>query len=162
MFSYDDPNNSSKNTATYENAPRSHKAHNDRHGYLHHVLRCTLVSVMYSKPAHVLSVILQELVNHPEERLEWLVYVISQCREFLVLYTNSCPKWHDAGLVLMNSEISVGAFLPPSKFAHVHLVVTNDIGGLNSDVFLIRVNEWAVSYLIASISYKSWDPNFLP
>ncbi|KAM0811624.1 putative Glycosyltransferase family 34 protein [Seiridium cardinale] len=138
VFAY---SNSTQQDTTYENALRSHKTHNDRYGYLHHVLRRTLLSVQYSKPAYVLSVILQELVKPPSERLEWLV-------------------WHDADLVLMNSEIPLEVFLPPANFDHIHLIVTNDLGGLNSGVFFIRVNEWAVSYLTASISYKSWDPNF--
>ncbi|KAI0124093.1 hypothetical protein BJ170DRAFT_686461 [Xylariales sp. AK1849] len=138
MFSY---NNVAKDTTTYENALRSHKPHNDRYGYLHYVLRCSLISVQYSKPAYVLSIILQELVKPPCERLDWLV-------------------WHDADLVLMNSEIPLEAFLPPPEFDHIHLIVTNDLSGLNSGVFFIRVNEWSVSYLTASLSYKSWDPNF--
>lgn len=70
MFSYQ---NSTMDTALYEDALRSHKAHNDRYGYLHHVLRRSLISVQYSKPAYILSVILQELVKPPAERLEWLV-----------------------------------------------------------------------------------------
>lgn len=67
--------NTTNDTILYEDALRSHKAHNDQHGYLHHVLRRSLLSIQYSKPAYVLSVILQELVKPPGERLEWLVYV---------------------------------------------------------------------------------------
>jgi hypothetical protein len=76
MFSY---NNSTKDTTTFEEALRSHKAHDDRHGYLHYVLRRSLIGIEYSKPAYFLSIILQELLKPPAERLEWLMYIMPVC-----------------------------------------------------------------------------------
>ncbi|KAH8681685.1 hypothetical protein BX600DRAFT_491861 [Xylariales sp. PMI_506] len=140
MCSYQD---TTQDATLFEHALQSHKEHNDRFGYLHYVLRRNLLTIPYSKPAYMLFIILQELVKPPEERLEWLL-------------------WHDADLILMNSEVPLEKFLPPSKFDHIHLIVTNDIGGLNAGVMFIRVNDWAVTFLSAALSYKSWDPDFNP
>jgi hypothetical protein len=60
----------------------THFKHNAMHGYPHFIDRQKLVDEVghpnppwgaWSKPAYVLSILLQELAKPPEERLEWLL-----------------------------------------------------------------------------------------
>ncbi|KAF3913538.1 hypothetical protein ABW20_dc0103143 [Dactylellina cionopaga] len=138
MLYYD---NVTDDSIAYEKAIASHKAHDERFHYQSYLLRRGILPGYYAKPAYILSILVQELVKAPEERLEWLV-------------------WYDADLVLMNSEIPLEAFVPPPQFSHIHLIVTNDLGGLNNGVFFIRVHAWSVSLLIASMAYKTFNPEF--
>ncbi|KAK6332923.1 hypothetical protein TWF696_002940 [Orbilia brochopaga] len=133
--------NVTESTIALESAIASHNAHNDRHHYRSYLLRKGILSGFYSKPAYMTTIILEELIKPPEERLEWLV-------------------WHDADLVLMNSEIPLEAFLPPPGFEHIHLIATNDLGGLNNGVFFIRINEWSVLLLTALTAYRTYHPGF--
>lgn len=60
----------------------------------------------------------------------------------------------------MNRNIPLDIFLPPDEdFSHVHLLVTNDHNGLNTGSFFIRVNEWAVKYLVDIIALHSYRPD---
>ncbi|KAJ6262656.1 hypothetical protein Dda_3468 [Drechslerella dactyloides] len=133
--------NVTDDTIAYEKAIASHKAHNDRYHYQFYILRRGILSGYYTKPAYMISILLRELGKPPEERLEWLV-------------------WVDADLVLMNSEIPLEAFIPPPQFDHIHLIVTNDLHGLNNGVFFIRVHQWSVLLLTASMAYKTFNPEF--
>ncbi|KAK6535612.1 hypothetical protein TWF694_002067 [Orbilia ellipsospora] len=138
MLYYD---NVTVDTIAYEAAIDSHLAHNERFGYRSFVLRRGMLSGYYTKPAYLIYLLLQELVKPVEERLEWLV-------------------WHDADLVLMNSQIPLEAFLPPREFSHINMIVTNDLNGLNNGVFFIRVHDWCVRVLAASMSYTVYNPTF--
>lgn len=69
-------------------------------------------------------------------------------------------RWHDADIVVMNPEIPLDIFIPPSpEFSYVNLLYTNDRNGLNNGVFLIRVNEWAIRLLSAVIAYHTFKPD---
>lgn len=60
----------------------------------------------------------------------------------------------------MNPNIPLDIYLPPEQdFPHIHLVVTNDHNGLNSGSFFLRVNEWAVKYLVDIIALHSYKPD---
>lgn len=58
---------------TYERALRLHQAHAERNGHPMFVLRRRILSGLWSKPAFILSVILQELEKPEESRLKWLM-----------------------------------------------------------------------------------------
>lgn len=132
-------NEVSKDTIWYEKALSGHKEHNMRFGYKHFVLRHEIVPDIWSKQAFILSILLQELAKPMGDRLEWLF-------------------WHDADLVLMNSNIPLELFVPPVEFSHIHHVVANDLNGLNAGVFFLRVHEWSMWYLSAVMSYTNYHP----
>lgn len=58
----------------YEAAIRSHDEHNELHGYGMSVLREKIVNGHWSKPAYLLSLLVQELAKDEEERAEWMMY----------------------------------------------------------------------------------------
>jgi hypothetical protein len=57
----------------YERALKLHESHAERQGHPMFVLRERLLSGLWSKPAFILSVMLQELAKPEGERLEWLL-----------------------------------------------------------------------------------------
>jgi hypothetical protein len=67
---------------TIERAFETHFKHNAMHGYRHFIAREVLVDEVddhrrpkgtWSKPAYVLSILINELSKPPEKRLEWLL-----------------------------------------------------------------------------------------
>jgi hypothetical protein len=62
-------------------------------------------------------------------------------------------------VVIMNPQISLDIFIPPSpKFDHVNVVYTRDHNGLNNGVFLIKVNVWSVRLLSGVLSFHTFRP----
>ena len=59
----------------------------------------------------------------------------------------------------MNANMPLEVFLPPPRLSDVHLLLTKDWNGLNNGVFFIRVNEWSVRLLSATIAYSSLNPD---
>jgi hypothetical protein len=57
----------------YEQALKGHERHNEIHGYDMTVLQQQLLEGFWSKPAYILSRLLQELAKPEAERLEWIV-----------------------------------------------------------------------------------------
>jgi hypothetical protein len=67
-----------------DRALKSHERHNALHGYVHHIARNQAVSSLiendryrrpkgaWTKPAYLLSVIVDELEKDPEDRLQWI------------------------------------------------------------------------------------------
>ncbi|KAK4985235.1 hypothetical protein LTR50_006083 [Elasticomyces elasticus] len=138
MLFYDKP---SRDSRAYESALSGHRRHDLRYGYHHFVLRQAIVEGMWSKQAYLLSILLQELAKPRIARLEWLF-------------------WHDADLVLMNSKILLDVFLPPEpEWAHIHLLCSNDLNGINAGVFFLRVHEWSAWFLAATLAYTRYYPD---
>lgn len=130
-----------ENTQAYEAALLTHKQHDTEFGYHHSILRRSLISFgAWSKLAYILSVLVRELQKAPAERLEWLF-------------------WHDADVVLLNSELPLEIFLPPEpKFSHINYIVSNDLNGMNDGVFFLRVCEWSIHFMAAGLSYITHEP----
>ncbi|EUC37253.1 glycosyltransferase family 34 protein [Bipolaris zeicola 26-R-13] len=132
--------------STYEAAISSHHTHDTQHGYPHFILRERMLPGLWSKHAFLLTLIGTELSKPAQDRLHWLF-------------------WHDRDTILMNPHIPLEIFLPspgkdlgPNKTGKdVNLIVTNDRHGLNNGVFFIKVGEWAVRFLSASLSLREWD-----
>lgn len=59
----------------YERALRLHEAHSFQMGHPMFILRERMLSGLWSKPAFVLAIILQELSKPEDVRLKWLLYV---------------------------------------------------------------------------------------
>ncbi|KAI2794149.1 hypothetical protein POX_a00739 [Penicillium oxalicum] len=128
------------NRSIYDRGLRTHQEHARRFGYPVSVLRKPIMSGTYSKCAILLSEMLRELEKPPGERLEWLF-------------------WFDSDSVLMNANMPLEVFLPPPRLSEVHLLLTKDWNGLNNGVYFIRVNEWSVRLISATISYHVLNPD---
>ncbi|KAH9864537.1 hypothetical protein J1614_010472 [Plenodomus biglobosus] len=125
----------------YEAAIASHNLHNELHGYRHFILREQMLQGLWSKHAYILSIIGNELVKPVKERLEWVM-------------------WHDRDTLLMNPQIPLNIFVPPSPaFDHIHLLVTNDRHGLNNGVFFCRVSAASFKFFANALSFKEYEPD---
>lgn len=131
---YGDPN------PVYERALQSHIEHGRRHGYPIKVLRQKLLGRLWTKPAYLLSIVLDELSKPVEQRIKWIF-------------------WFDADTFLVNPEIPLEVFLPPEPaFSNIHFLCGNDHNGLNDGAFLLRVNDFALHMLAASLSVETFRP----
>lgn len=60
----------------------------------------------------------------------------------------------------MNPKIPLEIFLPPEdKWGHIHALVTNDHRGLNNGVFFLRVHEWSVWLMTATLGLEIYQPD---
>ncbi|KAI9654836.1 MAG: hypothetical protein M1829_000732 [Trizodia sp. TS-e1964] len=132
------------NNPTYERAIQTHKIHNRHHGYPMHVLRRNILDSKwnghYNKLTHVLSILLQELSKPKEDRLQWLL-------------------WFDADTIIMNPFVPLEVFLPPEDFGDIHLLVSNDMNGLNNGIFPIKVHPWSVEVISAAFTFSLYKPD---
>ncbi|KAK2741912.1 hypothetical protein FQN57_005471 [Myotisia sp. PD_48] len=123
----------------YEKALATHTEHSRRLGYPQIVLRDQLIDGIWNKPAILIRLILQELDKPLNEQLQWLF-------------------WFDADTVLMNPNLPLETFLPPSNLTHVHLVTSKDSNGLNHGGFFLHVHPWSITMLSAVIAYRTLKP----
>jgi len=124
----------------HERALKTQEKHNRLHGYSMHLLRRGILDGYWTKPAYILSLILQELGKQDSERLSWLF-------------------WVDADTVVLNSHVPLEIFIPPTQHKDIHLLVTKDWNGLNNGVFLLEVTPWAVELFTAIASFRDFQPN---
>jgi hypothetical protein len=128
----------------YERALATHLPHNQQHGYPMSVLRQTTAGALWSKPAYMLRHILTELEKPAGTRLRWLF-------------------WFDSDIVLLNSNVPLELFLPPptpdKRWDHIRALVCQDGNGLNTGVFALKVDKWAVTFLAATLSTRQSQPN---
>ena len=127
----------------YVRAIASHQRHADRWGYPFHVSREDGGCGFWNKPSYLLTMLAKEFAKPQPERREWLM-------------------WVDADTIVLNPHIPAEVFLPPSgpKFSHISFVGTRDSGGLNSGVFFLRVSEWSVEMIVASMELQLCRPKF--
>ncbi|KIX97764.1 uncharacterized protein Z520_06542 [Fonsecaea multimorphosa CBS 102226] len=123
----------------YERALESHSRHADMHGYPMYVLRQKILGRLWTKPAWILGVVLEELAKPPKERLEWLF-------------------WFDADTFLLNPKIPLEIYLPPPDVSGVNFLCGNDHNGLNDGAFLLRINDYSVHLLASSLSVETFRP----
>jgi hypothetical protein len=57
----------------YQGALKTHEEHSRKFGYPVHVLRSGILDDVWTKPAYLLSLLLEELVKPKSERLEWIL-----------------------------------------------------------------------------------------
>lgn len=140
---------------TYIRAIQTHQVHNRHHGYPLLALRHAILDGIWSKPAYILAVLLEELRKPDGQRLKWLLCVY-WCT--ITMRTLTMPSWVDADTVITNPKIPLEIFLPPEEFPHLHLLVTADPHGLNNGIFFIKVHSWSVQLLSAVIAYPTFRP----
>jgi hypothetical protein len=117
----------------YEEAIRSHEEHDRIHGYETRVFREKIVESYWSKPALLLSILVQELEKPVKERTEWLM-------------------WVSPDVMILNPQIPLESFLPPDDFKNGRLLATRDQDGVASGVFFLQVHPWSVKMLIDLLS----------
>lgn len=96
----------------------------------------------WTKPAFILSIILQELRKPQHERLQWLF-------------------WVDADTIILNYEMPIEAFLPPwqdPELKDISIVVTNDFNGLNNGVFAVRVDALTAELFAGILAFRDLQP----
>jgi hypothetical protein len=124
----------------YERALDTHVQHAKKHGYPMYMARENAADGMFNKIAYIMDVLLNELFKPAEERVEWLFYF-------------------DADSIIMNQEVPLEIFEPPSDFNHINWMAGKDYNGLNAGVFLLRVNQWSLNLLTRCMTYKHYHPD---
>jgi hypothetical protein len=124
----------------YERAIETHIGHAERWGYPMYVGRENAADGMFNKIAYILHIVLQELYKPAEERIEWLFYF-------------------DADTIVMNKEIPLHIFEPPSDYQHINYIAARDWNGLNAGVLILRVHPWTVTLLTRTMAYKHYHPD---
>jgi hypothetical protein len=124
----------------YERALETHIRHAEKHGYPMYVGRENAAEGMFNKIAFILNIVLQELYKPAEERVEWLFYF-------------------DADTIIMNKEIPLEIFEPPSDYDHINYIAARDWNGLNAGVLILRIHPWTVTLLSRTMSYKHYHPD---
>lgn len=124
----------------YEKALDTHIGHAKKHGYPMYVGRENAADGMFNKIAFILNIVLQELYKPAEDRIEWLFYF-------------------DADTIIMNKEIPLEIFEPPSDYDHINYIAARDWNGLNAGVLILRIHPWTVDLLTRTMTYKHYHPH---
>ncbi|KAI6784830.1 uncharacterized protein J7T54_007923 [Emericellopsis cladophorae] len=136
----------------YEEALRTQMMLSKVHNFRLLVLRSKITDVLWNKPAHILSILLDEMAKPEDERLEWLL-------------------WVDRDVVVLDKCRTPAAFLPPSAALAsrddepktgtegVNMLVTSDWNGLNNGIFLVRVGRWSLDLFSDIIAYRHYNPD---
>jgi hypothetical protein len=115
-----------------------------------------IVDDLWNKPAFILNLLMRETLKPEKERLEWIM-------------------WVDRDTVILDQCRPISSFLPPKRssvgswwrrddqkdrnITDVNLLATNDFNGLNNGIFLLRVNEWAISLFTAILAFRHYRPD---
>ncbi|PWN53679.1 hypothetical protein IE53DRAFT_125906 [Violaceomyces palustris] len=127
--------------ARYERALQTHLEHAKIHGYQTKIMRKAMYDEVWTKPAYLLSLVLEELAKDEDDKAEWIL-------------------WFDVDTIVMNPNVPLDIFLPPSPtFDHINLLLTNDHRGLNNGVFFMRVSTWTVEFFSSLLAYRHFNPD---
>lgn len=67
-------------------------------------------------------------------------------------------RWVDADSIILNNEIPMEIFLPPSDMKDVHLVAAQDQNGLNTGIMFLHVHPWTIGFLTETMGYPLYLP----
>jgi len=67
-------------------------------------------------------------------------------------------RWVDADSIILNNDIPVEIFLPPSDLKDIHLVTAQDQNGLNTGIMFLHVHPWSISFLTETMGYPLYLP----
>lgn len=113
------------------------------HGYPMYIQREEILDGYWTKPAHILSVLLSEMSKPKSQRLKWL-------------------WWFDADTVILNYKMGLETFLPPDEdeeLRDVHILTTDDHNGLNNGIFAVRVSGYAVELFSNILAFRDMRPD---
>jgi hypothetical protein len=74
------------------------------------------------------------------------------------LFPHFPDSYFDADTIIMNKEISLDIFEPPSDYEHINYIAARDWNGLNAGVLMLRVHPWTVQLLSRTMTYKHYHP----
>jgi mannan polymerase II complex MNN10 subunit len=142
----------------YQEAFRTHLVHSLIHGTEVRVMCDPIIDDLWNKPAFILNLLMREMIKHEKERLEWIM-------------------WVDRDTMILDQCRPMSTFLPPEKsyfgswwggdqgkeeaanITEVNLLASTDGNGLNNGVFLLRVNQWAISLFTAILAFRHYNPD---
>jgi len=77
-----------------------------------------------------------------------------------VMHTNK-HSWVDHDIIITNPNFALDTFLPPPSFdtTATNLLITNDLNGLTSPIFLLRVTTWSHDLLTAVLGMRKITPD---
>lgn len=148
----------------YQKALKTHLLHSMIHGSSLEVMCTPVIDDLWNKPVFILSLLLDEMMKPPQERLEWMFWVdrdtliLDQCRplsSFLPTKDTFIQDDHstsDTDIVQRDEE-------PELADDGINLLVTNDWNGLNNGVFFVRVNQWAIELFSDIVAFRHYKPN---
>lgn len=146
----------------YSRAFATHLEHALIHGTEVHVLCDKVIDDLWNKPAFILDLLFREMAKPESKRLEWLVWVdrdtliLDQCRPSTSFVPSATPSTAFAKWWRRNNRAHGEDPNKPSP--EVHLLVTDDMNGLNNGIFFLRVSPWAVSLFTAILAYRHYNP----
>jgi mannan polymerase II complex MNN10 subunit len=120
-----------------------------------------IIDLLWNKPAFLLTILMREMMKPTKERLEWIMWVdrdtmiLDQCRpisSFLPTEKSRSSWWRQGTQRSHDSQDGTNR-------EDVNLLVTNDFNGLNNGIFIVRVNEWAISLFTAILAFRHYEPD---
>jgi mannan polymerase II complex MNN10 subunit len=148
-------------TEHYQKAFRTHLLHSLIHGTEARVMCDPIIDLLWNKPAFLLTILMREMMKPTKERLEWIMWVdrdtmiLDQCRpisSFLPTEKSRSSWWRQGTQRSHDSQDGTNR-------EDVNLLVTNDFNGLNNGIFIVRVNEWAISLFTAILAFRHYEPD---
>lgn len=137
----------------YLNALESHHLHSMVHGTELHVMCEKMIDDLWNKPAFLLSILLDEMLKPESQRLEWIFWVdrdtviLDQCRP-ISSFIPPPPIKHD----VKDGEVK------PEEKPEVHMLISNDLNGLNNGIFLMKVSQWSINLLLDILAFRDYKP----
>lgn len=147
----------------YKKAFKTHLLHSLIHGTEVRVMCDPIIDDLWNKPAYILSLLMREMMKPSNQRLEWIMWVdrdtmiLDQCRpisSFLPPERTQFGSWWRRNNVQV--DVSKGS---TENITEVNLLVTEDWNGLNNGIFLLRVNQWAVSLFTDILAFRHYKPD---
>jgi mannan polymerase II complex MNN10 subunit len=155
--------------AHYQKALRTHLLHSLIHGTELRILCDPITDGLWNKPAFILDLLMREMIKPTKQRLEWIMWIdrdtllLDQCRpisSFLPSEQSRYESWWRQDASNMHNHESKGV---SNNRTEVNLLISNDFNGLNNGVFLLRVNQWAISLFTAILAFRHYEPDvYLP
>jgi len=130
--------NNIKPNSIYENAVSSFYQYAQIHNYefqFNHYRYDTERQVFFMKLNSVLEKV---IIGLKEKKYDWVF-------------------WVDSDVILANPNIKLEAFLPNENMNNIHLIIADDVNGLNAGVFLMRVHPWSLNLLMRAMSYSYFN-----
>ena len=121
-----------------------HKEYAELHNYRFEVLDKQISTGYWSKCFYLLTLVSNELMKDPENRLEWVM-------------------WFDADTVIWNHNVPIYNLMPKKDdplYDDVHFVVARDGYGINTGILFVRVIPQTIEVLARSYGYYAYHPDY--
>ncbi|OAL07485.1 galactosyl transferase GMA12/MNN10 family protein [Phaeosphaeriaceae sp. SRC1lsM3a] len=149
----------------YQKAFKTHLLHSLIHGTEVRVMCDPIIDDLWNKPAYILSLLMREMMKPPSRRLEWIMWVdrdtmiLDQCRPMSSFLPPDPEKSYLGSWWRRDNVQAESSRGSATNTTEVNLLVTKDWNGLNNGIFLLRVNQWAVSLFTAILAFRHYKPD---